>query len=295
MTHPSTDTLMTVFNEEIPPEPLPDISTPSMGDLFPSHMDFVPDLLFPSVDNHLMFDGIESSELCATDLDAANPAFDHNLEQIRRGLRDTFNRATKTHLSSTLNKYGDESIFDEAAVSTLLNPSHVRVLVATYFRTTVPDFPVTHEASFSFENSCPELILAIMLSGSLRCAPHDYVLAARKLMRLGVEFIFSRMLEVQHDVFNRRATRSPSLLALPPHFLPRHVIDTVAAALIADSAMATVNDTDEGCPRSRLRSERLYQLSSVVRSCGMIQARRSVRLDVDTDWQRFIQEESCIR
>lgn len=298
MTHPSHDTSLVAFTEEIPPEPEPNLGTSSIGDLFPSHMDFVPELLFPPVNNQSIFGEIELTDAFdidtySCDLDASDAAFDHNLEQIRFGLRAAFNRAAISRLPSGLENEANEPSFDEVAVSTLLSPDHVRVLAAAYFRTTVPDFAVTHEASFSFEDSCPELILAIMLSGSLRCAPHDYVLAARRLMRLGVDFIFSRMNEVQHDLVNNSTMASPSTSRPLP--LPRNIIETVAAALIADSAMATVNDADEGHPRSQLPSERLYQLSSIIRACGLTKARRSAPLDVHADWGRFIYEESCIR
>lgn len=297
MTHPAADTCMAVFNEEMPPEPQSDISLPLEGDLFPDHMDFVPVFNFPFIDHQLMFDEVEESQICSTDIctpefDARNAAFDNNLEQIRIGLKATFDRATSNRTSINFNDDCTAPSFDAVAVSTLLNPTHVRALVATYFRNTVPDFPVTHEASFSFEDSCPELILATMLSGSLRCAPHDYVLAARKLMSLGVDFIFSRM----SDLSNNNSPESPS--SSEPHqpSLPRHIIDTVAASLIADSAMATINDADDmdySC--SRVPAERLYQLSSVARTYGLLQARRSARLNAGTDWQQFIHEESCIR
>ncbi|KAH7012550.1 uncharacterized protein B0I36DRAFT_339614 [Microdochium trichocladiopsis] len=333
MTHPSADTLMAVFNEELPVEPEPGFSTTPITEMSFDQMDFISDFLAPQIED-VGGDEDFTMDFSSLDVDDCNVAMQHTLAAIKQGLLETFNHNSTQVFISSANASGSSNThtspprFDDATADTLLQPLHARILAATYFRTTVPDFPVTHEASFSLEQqhhtTCPELVLAVMMSGSLRCAPHDYVLAARKLMRLSNDFIFARLQAVVREFVDRSQHCDAATRHEPPTGaerpgqnqqqdtdkrrrtrLPRLVMDVLAAALISNSALATVNDASEDAARylrSGKPAERLHQLASAARECGIDRVRRARPLfgggggHVEPlDWDTFVYEESCIR
>lgn len=309
MTHPSADTLMAVFHEEFPAEPEPDFASNSFLDIDMDQMDFMSDFFSPSIDFDLP--DTFANDIATLDLDNNGTLLEDILAQIRTALVSTTRSPSVRDIYDLNNGKPPNSNLDSATLDTLLQPNHARILIATYFRSTVPDFPITHEAAFyaalgrntpttlqGAQPACPELVLAVMLGGSLHRAPHDYVLAARKLMRVGNELIFARLQFAMRDFAvtggrSGRASRGR---------LPKETVDIVAAALVANSALSTVIDMSaHGVMylQSGLPTERLHQVASALRVCGLDKARRSVSLlgsgDEIQKWEDFVHEESCIR
>ncbi|KAL8364812.1 hypothetical protein RB595_003879 [Gaeumannomyces hyphopodioides] len=70
-----------------------------------------------------------------------------------------------------------------AAAQALARPN-VRAFVSNYFRNTHHDSPLLRRASFSVEAAAPELLLAVVLYGSLYSPPTDGALSCRGLFHL---------------------------------------------------------------------------------------------------------------
>ncbi|KLU90764.1 hypothetical protein MAPG_10615, partial [Magnaporthiopsis poae ATCC 64411] len=79
-----------------------------------------------------------------------------------------------------------------AATQALAWPN-VRAFVSSYFRNTHQDFPLLHRASFAVGAAAPELLLAVVLCGSLYSPPTDGALSCRGLFHLAEELAFRRL------------------------------------------------------------------------------------------------------
>ncbi|KAH7024555.1 uncharacterized protein B0I36DRAFT_366494 [Microdochium trichocladiopsis] len=321
MMQPCNDTLMAVFREEQPAMPGPAFTPTSSTNASLNYMDFISDFFSPN-DDYFGTEETFAMDLPIFDLERSSSALDHILANIKQGLRDTLDQCSSAPISvapspSTLStSHDDFGPIDEGTTDMLLQGTHARILIATYFRDAIPDFPpVTHEPSFyaGLENdagssspACAELVLAIMISASLHCAPHDYVLAARKLIKLSNEWIFARLQAVMQEFICQQQDDDDGVTSRQQQNrrIPKTVLDVVAAALTANGALSKVSDaSEEGARylRSGIPVQRLQQISSALRACGLDRARRSRPLFSSTDggeltdWHTFVYEETCIR
>ncbi|KAG7116526.1 Transcription factor 1 like protein [Verticillium longisporum] len=205
------------------------------------------------------------------DIDHSSPALDARLAFIVAELG-----AVHARLSAMDASYSETFSIDSA--KQVFTARNAKLFVSTFFRYTQPDFPVAHVASFSYEESSLELLLALILMGSMRAVPRDDALSTHTFFRVGEEYIFQRLREV---------------VALEPRQkLPsKRVIEVLLAALNIHSMRALVNDKKV---RRRTRTENLPVIVATIRSLGLLQMKHD-NLPEDTPWDDFIRVETCIR
>lgn len=197
-----------------------------------------------------------------------------------------------------------------AATATLaLARPNVRAFVSSYFRNTHHDFPLLHRASFAVEAAAPELLLAVVLCGSLYSAPTDGALSCRGLFHLAEELAFRRLAAAL-----AAAEREADLMAAAAKDggsdgverngcggggmeTTTRLHETLQAALIMHGLQNTMSSAPA---RRRNRTVRLPALVSVVRTLGLARTRHEpwTPSGAETDesrWAEFVHTETRIR
>ncbi|KAM0328842.1 hypothetical protein ACHAQA_005258 [Verticillium albo-atrum] len=242
------------------------------GSEFDPEREFFPwnitDILFMDMDEepdlYDLFDQVP-------DIDNASPALDARLAFIVAELG-----AVHARLSAMDASYSGS--FSLPSAKQVFTSRNAKLFVSTFFRYTQPDFPVAHVPSFSYEESSLELLLALMLMGSMRAVPRDDTLSAHTFFRVGEEYIFQRLREV---VALEPRQERPS----------KRVLEVLIAALNIHSLRALVNDKDV---RRRTRTEHLPLIVSTIRSLGLLQMKHDLMAE-DTTWDEFVRVETCVR
>ncbi|KAM0283726.1 hypothetical protein ACHAQH_002315 [Verticillium albo-atrum] len=205
------------------------------------------------------------------DVDHSSPALDARLAFIVAELG-----AVHARLSAMDSSYSGTFSMDSA--KQVFTARNAKLFVSTFFRYTQPDFPVAHVASFSYEESSLELLLALILMGSMRAVPRDDTLSTYTFFRVGEEYIFQRLREV--------------VAVEPRQTLPsKRVLEVLLAALNIHSMRALVNDKKV---RRRTRTENLPLIVSTIRSLGLLQMKHDILPEYAT-WDEFIRVETCVR
>ncbi|TLD18656.1 hypothetical protein PspLS_10283 [Pyricularia sp. CBS 133598] len=185
---------------------------------------------------------------------------------------------------------GGGGTYSAELAAEVLAPGNVRAFVARYFRNAHLDFPLLHRASFAMETAAPELLLAVLLCGSLYMPPTDSALSARSLFHLAEELAFRRLAaglaaaeRVDDGVYG--AAECPSRL-----------YETLQAALIVHALQSTMRSSTA---RRRNRTVRLPALVSAVRVLKLAKTKHAVSdlmtMSPEARWFQFVQSETRIR
>ncbi|KAK2001059.1 hypothetical protein LX36DRAFT_571038 [Colletotrichum falcatum] len=164
--------------------------------------------------------------------------------------------------------------FDLNTAKSVFSAENLCKFSATFFRVSHLDFPIIHRAEFGTDRTHKLLLLAVALSGSLRCPPSDDVLAARGFVTLAEEYIFRGLGRL-----------------VPPGSAPEfthEVQETLQAALMIHCIQFFRNNV---ASRRRNRTQRLPALVSAVRCLGLAQTRRGSGFP----YEEFSLNESKIR
>ncbi|KAI6354927.1 hypothetical protein MCOR25_008413 [Pyricularia grisea] len=174
----------------------------------------------------------------------------------------------------------------------VLTPGNVRAFVARYFRNAHLDFPLLHRASFAIETAAPELLLAVLLCGSLYMPPTDSALSARSLFLLAEELAFRR-LAVGLAAAAEQAGGGGGVDGVG--CTPR-LYETLQAALIMHGLQSTMRSSTA---RRRNRTVRLPALVSAVRVLRLAKTKHAVpdlmMMSPEARWAEFVQAETRIR
>ncbi|KAL8383706.1 hypothetical protein RB595_010758 [Gaeumannomyces hyphopodioides] len=186
-----------------------------------------------------------------------------------------------------------------AAAQALARPN-VRAFVSSYFRNTHHDFPLLHRASFSAEAAAPELLLAVVLCGSLYSPPTDGALSCRGLFHLAEELAFRRLAAALAAAEEAADSASSSDYGNGMQTTTR-LHETLQAALIMHGLQNTMSSAPA---RRRNRTVRLPALVSVVRTLGLSRTRHghweegeeaADESGAEARWAEFVHTETRIR
>ncbi|KAH9437406.1 hypothetical protein MCOR02_001061 [Pyricularia oryzae] len=186
---------------------------------------------------------------------------------------------------------GGGGVYTAGLAAEVLAPGNVRAFVARYFRNAHLDFPLLHRASFAVETAAPELLLAVLLCGSLYMPPTDSALSARNLFDLAEELAFRRL-----AVGLAAAERADGGGGEGPVACPPRLYETLQAALIVHALQSTMRSSTA---RRRNRTVRLPALVSAVRVLGLAKTKHAVAdlmmMAPEARWAQFVQAETRIR
>ncbi|GME64804.1 ATPase P-type K/Mg/Cd/Cu/Zn/Na/Ca/Na/H-transporter [Neofusicoccum parvum] len=183
-----------------------------------------------------------------------------------------------THDDLFRNVASGRPAFDMELAKSVFTSNNTRQYLSAFLHRCHHEIPVVHRPTFSVETASTALLLAMVMIGSMFCAPRDDTFSARRFIGIAEEFIYNQELFTRHPRHfqNRAAEAHPE------------DIQTVQAALIIAILQSGMNDIQT---RRRIRVQRHPQLVAVVRSLDLPSSRHRP----SPSWHEFIADEVRVR
>jgi hypothetical protein len=165
--------------------------------------------------------------------------------------------------------------FPMELATVVFTSDHISEYVSAFFNFFHPHTPFLHRPSFNMEHVSLHLLLAVLLVGSIFCAPQDHALSARCFFGLGEKYVFGLLREL---VTHNRCSSDDS-------------VTTVQAAILIHALH--VNSNHEGV-RHRFRVNCFPEIVASMRCLGLFGFTRTQTLEI-ASWEQYINDEVRIR